>query len=70
MLSMGLQSALSDFDTNIAMLQGDYMCQVVENVIGGVLTILDDHFMCWVVSLGRILLQHSGSAKLLDPMIQ
>jgi len=59
---------ISDFAAENAMLKGDYLWQVVEIVIGGVPTVLEVHFMCFFMSLGRILLQGSVSTKLFDPM--
>jgi len=39
-----------------AMLNGDYWRQVVENVIGGVPSVLEIRFMCLFMSLSKILL--------------
>jgi len=50
------------------MLKGDYLCQVVEIVIGGFPTVLEVGFMCLSMALGRILLQGSISTNLFDPM--
>ena len=50
------------------MLKGDYLLQVVEIVIGGIPTVLEVHFMCLFMSLGRIMLQGSVSTHLFDPM--
>jgi len=67
-LSEDLESELSDFEAQNAMLKGDYFRQVVEIVIGGVPTILEIRFMCWFMSLGRIVLKGSVSTKLFDPI--
>jgi hypothetical protein len=68
MLSECLQIELSDFETENAMLKGDYLLQVVEIVIGGVPTVFGVRFMCLFMSLPRILLQGSVSTNLFDPM--
>jgi hypothetical protein len=68
MLSEGLEIDLSDLEAEDAMLKGDYLWQVVEIVIGGISTGLEDCFMCLFMSLGRILLQCSISMNLFDPM--
>jgi len=67
MLSEGWKFELSDFKAENAMLKGDYLCQVVEIVIGGVPTVLEVRFMCLSMSLGRILFKGSVSKTLFDP---
>jgi hypothetical protein len=51
-LSEALEIELSDFKADDAMLKGDYWWQVIEIVIGGMATVLEDHFMCMFMSLG------------------
>jgi len=46
MLSEGLEIELSDFEGDNAMLNGDYLWQVVEIVIEGVPTVLEVGCMC------------------------
>jgi len=65
---MGLEIELSDFEAENAKLKDDYLRQIVQIVIGGVLTVVEVRFMCLVMSLGRILLQGSVSTNLFDPM--
>jgi hypothetical protein len=67
-MSEGVKIELSDFDAENAMLKRDYMRQVVVIVIGGSPTILEIRFMCFFMSLGRILLQGSVSTNLFDPV--
>jgi len=67
-LSEGFEIDLSDFEAEDATLKADYLWQVVEVVIGGVPTVLEVRFMCFLMSLGRILLQGSVSTNLFDPM--
>jgi hypothetical protein len=67
-LSEGLAIELTDFQAEDVTLNGDYLWQVVEIVIGGVPTVLEVRFMCWFMSLGRILLQGSVSTNLFDPI--
>jgi len=50
------------------MLNGEYLWQVVEIVIGGVPTVLEVCFMCLFMCVSRILLQGSISSNLFDPM--
>jgi hypothetical protein len=64
MLSEGLQIELSDFEAENATLNGDYLWQVVEIVIGSVPTVLEVRLMCLFMSLGRILFQGSVSTNL------
>jgi len=64
----GLEIELSGFEAENATLKGDYLWQVVEIVVGGVPTVLKVHFLCLVMSLGRILLQCSVSTNLFSPM--
>ena len=59
---------LTDFQAEDVTLNGDYLWQVVEIVIGGVPTVLEVRFMCLFMSLGRILLQGSVSTNLFDLM--
>ena len=59
---------LSDFEAENATLKGDYLQQVVEIVIGGIPTVLEIHFMCLFMSLGRILSQGCVSTNLFDPV--
>jgi hypothetical protein len=68
-LSEGLEIELSDFEAENAMLKGDYLWLVVEDVIAGVPTVLEVGFMCLIMSLGRILLQGSVSTNLFNPVI-
>ena len=63
-----MEIELSDFEAENATLNGDYLWQVVEIVIGGVPTVLEVRFMCLFMSLGRILLQGSVSTNLFDLM--
>jgi hypothetical protein len=55
-VSEGLAIELSDIAAENATLNGDYLWQVVEIVIGGVSIILEVRFMCLFMSLSRILL--------------
>jgi hypothetical protein len=59
---------LSDFDAENMTLNGAYMWQVVEMVIGRVPTVLEVLFMYLFMSLSRILLQVSVSTNLFGPM--
>jgi hypothetical protein len=68
MLSEGLEIELSDFEAENATLNGDYLWQVVEIVIGGVPTVLEVRLMCLFMSLGRRVLQGSVSTNLWSPM--
>jgi hypothetical protein len=63
MLSDSLEIEHSDFEEENVTLKGDYVRHVVEIVIGGIPTILEVGFMCLIMSLGRILMQGSASAK-------
>ena len=67
MLSAGLEFELSDYEEENATLKGDYLPQVVENVIGGVPTVLEVCFTCLFMPVGRILLEGSVSTNLFDP---
>jgi hypothetical protein len=67
-LSEGFGIELSDVDAEDTTLKGDYLWQVVQIVIGGVPTVLENHCRCLFMSLGRILLQGSVSTDLFDPM--
>jgi hypothetical protein len=67
MLIEGLEIELSDFEAEDATLNGDYLWQVVEIVIGGVPTVLEVRLMSLFMSLGRMLLQGSVSTNLFDP---
>jgi hypothetical protein len=67
-LSDGLEIELSDFEGQNATLKGDYLSQLVENVIGGVPTVLEVGFMYLFMSLGKILLPGSVSTNLFGPM--
>jgi len=51
MLSKGLEIELSDFEAENATLNGDYMWQVVEIVIGDVPTVLEVYFICLFMSV-------------------
>ena len=62
-----MEIELSNLESENVTLKGDYLQQVVEIVLGGVPTILEDCFMCLFMSLGRILLQGSVSMSLFDP---
>jgi hypothetical protein len=55
-LSEGLEIEICDFELANAMQKGDYLGQVVQIVIGGVPTVLEIRFMCFLVCLGKILL--------------
>jgi hypothetical protein len=68
MLSEGLEIEHSDFDTEDAMLNSNYLWQLVEIVIGGVPTGREICLMCLFMSRGRILLQCSVSMNLFDPV--
>jgi hypothetical protein len=61
-----LEIELSDFEAENATLKGDYLWQVVEIVIGGVLNVLEIRCLCLFVSLGRIQVQGSVSTNLFD----
>jgi hypothetical protein len=63
-----LEIELSDFKAENATLKGDYLWQVVEIVIGGIPTILEIHFICLFMSLGRFLLQGSLLTHPFDPV--
>jgi hypothetical protein len=63
-----LELDLSHLEAENVSLKGDYLGQVVEIVIGGVPTILEVGFMCLFMSLGRTLLQGSGSTNLFGPI--
>jgi len=63
MLSKGLQIDLSDFDAENATLNGDYMWQVVDIVIGGVPIGFEVYFMCSFMSLRSLLLPGSSSTN-------
>jgi len=67
-LSEGFEIELSESKAENATLKGDYQGQVVDIVIGGVPTVLESCFMCFFMSLGRILLQGSISTNLFSPM--
>jgi len=67
-LSEGLKIVLSDCEAENAMLKDNYLRQVVEIVIGGVLTILQVHFMYLFMSLSWILVQGSVSTNPSGPM--
>jgi len=68
MLSEGLEIELSHFEAENTMLQGDYLWQVVVNVIRGVLTVLEGGFRCLFMSLSRTLLQGSVVMNVFDPI--
>jgi hypothetical protein len=61
-----LYIVLSDFEWEIATQASDYIQQVVPIVIRGIPTVLEFHFMCLCMTLGRIALQGSESANLFD----
>ena len=63
-----MEIELSDFEAENATQTGYYLGQVVEIVIGGVPTVLEVGFMCFFMSLGRMLLQGSISTNLFGPM--
>jgi hypothetical protein len=54
-LSKGLEIEISDFETENAMLEGDYLWQVVGIVNGGISIILEVRYMCLFMTLGGIL---------------
>jgi hypothetical protein len=58
---------LSDFAAENATLNVGYLQQPVQIFFGGVPTILVVHFMCFFMTLGRILLQHSILKNMFDP---
>jgi hypothetical protein len=62
-LNKGLLIELSNFEAENVMLNGHYLWQVVEIVIGGVPTILEIRIMCLFMCLRRILLQRSVSTN-------
>jgi hypothetical protein len=68
MLSEGLKIELPNFEAENAMLNGDYLRQTVEIVIGDIPTVLAIRFMCLFMSLGRILLKGSVLMNLFDPV--
>jgi hypothetical protein len=45
-LGQGLLFKRSDFEAENATLKGNYLRQVVENVVGGIQTVLEVHCMC------------------------
>jgi hypothetical protein len=55
-LSKGLDNEHSNFQLDNATQKGDYLGQVVENVIGGIPTVIKIGFMSWFMSLGILLL--------------
>ena len=59
MLSKGFGIKLSDFEAGNVTLKDDYLWQVVEIVIGGVLTVVEVRFMYLFMCLRRIMLQGS-----------
>ena len=59
---------LSDFGADNAMLNDDYLRQVVQIVMGRCPTVLEVYFMCVFMSLERILLQGCIPMNLFDPM--
>jgi hypothetical protein len=67
-LSQGLEIMLSYFESEDATLQSDYLWQVVEIGIVGIATVLEVRLMCFLISLGRILLEGSILTNLFDPM--
>jgi len=67
-LSESLEIELSDFEAENATRKGDYLWQVAEIVIGGIPTVREVCFRCLFMSLSRILLEHSVSTNLIDPM--
>jgi len=65
-VSESMEIALHDFEAENATLEGDYLQQVFEIVIGRVPTVLEVHVMCLFMPLRRILLQGSLSTNLFD----
>jgi hypothetical protein len=61
---------LSDLEAENATLNDQYLWEGVEIVIGGVPTVLEDRFICMLMSLGRILLQGSVLPNLFGAMQQ
>lgn len=59
---------LSDCEAENTTLTADYLWQVFEIVIRGIPTIIEVHFMCLVISLGRILVQCSVPMNQFHPM--
>jgi hypothetical protein len=59
---------MSDIEAEDATLKGDYLWKVVDIGIGGVPTILEVRFICWFLSLGRMLLPNSVLTNLFDRM--
>ena len=49
-------------------MKGDYLRQVVDIVNGGVPTVLEVRFVCWFMSLSKILLEGSVSTNLFGPI--
>jgi hypothetical protein len=68
MLSEGLEIEPSHYEVENEMLIGNYLQQLVENVIAGISTILEVNSMFMFVSLGRISLQGFMLKNLFDPM--
>jgi hypothetical protein len=66
--SEGLEIKHSDFDAEDGTLKGDNLWKVVEIIIGGVPTVIEDRIICLFMSVGTILLQGSISTNLFGPM--
>jgi len=65
---MGLEIELSDYETEYATLDDQYVWQVVEIVLGGFLTIHEVCLMCFLMSLRRLVKEGSVSTNLFHPM--
>jgi hypothetical protein len=68
MLGKGFEIELSDFEVGNVVLKSDFLWQLVEIVIGGVLTVFEINWMYFIMSLGRVLLKGSALTNLCDPM--
>ena len=67
-LSHGFETELSDCGAENVTLKGDYVRQVVEILNVPVPTVLEVRFVCFFMSLSKILLQVSRSMSLCEPM--
>jgi hypothetical protein len=63
-----LEIEISDFETSNATLNGDYVCQVVEIVNGGVPHSVEIYFTYLLLYLGRIIMQGSVATNQKYPM--
>ena len=67
-LREGLEIELFEFKAENAMLNGEYIWQGVELVMGDVPPVLEVRYMCLIMSRRRIQLQGSVSTNLFNPM--